>query len=87
MVILQIKINITSKISIKNAAKVAKVPDEWIPPLSTVWIAGSSALVSANPGDHGIPCFAGVDTDGYLHLASDQAVDLYGASISAMYLI
>lgn len=84
---LQIKINITSKISVKNAAKVAKVPNEWIPPQPTSWIAGSSALVSANPGAHGIPCFAGVDADGYLHLASDQAVDLWGASISMMYLI
>lgn len=85
--VLQIKINITSKIPVKNTSKIAKVPEEWAPSLSTGWIAGSSALVSYNTGDHGIPCFAGVDTDGYLRLASDQAVDMYGASISAMYLV
>lgn len=87
LVVLQIKINITSGIFIKNTAKVAKVPDEWIPSLTTGWIAGSSALVSMDLAKQGIPCFAGVDTDGYVRLASDQAVNMYGASISAMYLI
>lgn len=87
LVVLQIKINITSKISVKNTAKVAKVPDEWIPSLDSNWIAGSAALVSLDPADQGIPCFAGVDTDGYLRLANDHQKNMYGASISAMYLI
>lgn len=84
--ILQAKINITTKIYVTNTAKVAKVPDEWIPSRNTMWIAGSSALVSMDYNAHGIPCLVGVDTDGYVRIASDLAVNLYGACISAMYL-
>lgn len=86
VVVIQAKFSVESVVN--NSQTIGKVPEEWIPTISTGWIPGSCGLTSKDASvSKSFPCLCGVDSSGNIILVSDHAQTMYGLCISFMYIL
>lgn len=86
VVVIQAKFSVESVVN--NSQTIGKVPEEWIPTISTGWIPGSCGLTSKDLSvSKSFPCLCGVDSSGNIILVSDHAQTMYGLCISFMYIL